>query len=127
MTHTRYPLESFDPRFRSILLAGALRTITLPFPTHKQAAAFQVRLHTYRSRVRKELGQPAAAPLYRCRTSLRAAESGHGFILVLHPWDSEHNSIFEKAGFTQQEPAELPNDILADLEDFQLQVEDHDS
>lgn len=110
---TRFPLESFDPRFRELLLKGAVEEIVLEFDTARKAIAFQQRLHTYRSQVRKS-GDETYTLLYRARTSRR----DHGTkddpsTLKIFPADSQWGKVFEQVDLTHiPMPAERPKSLL---------------
>jgi hypothetical protein len=99
---SRFPLDSFDPRFKRILLEGAIKERVFTFSDEKKAARFQARLQLYRAQVRKQ--QPdEAARLYRARTSRK------GKIVRVYPADLD----FEEALSTvSPAPAAPTEDIL---------------
>lgn len=76
----RYPIEGFDPRYRTILRRGILETIKLSFADYREARLFQLRLNTFRSLLRKG-GDPEASSLYRARVSV------HDNYVVIGPTD----------------------------------------
>lgn len=91
------PLESFDPRFREVFLKALLTPYIIPFPTYNEAKRFQVRLHQYRSAVRRA-DPDEASLLYRVKTSIRGAE------LHIHPADQEFSPIFDQVSPPPREP-----------------------
>lgn len=95
--NTRFPLESFDPRYKQIWLRAALGEIKLGFPDDKAAMTFQMRLHMYRSKLRKS-GDPTATSLYRAKTSRRDN------ILFIRPADTD----FEDALSQFSDPMFVP-------------------
>jgi hypothetical protein len=98
---TRYPLESFDPRFRNIWLRGILGEVRIAFDTLREAQAFQARLQIYRSKLR-EANDPQSAMLYRAKTSLRSN------ILLIHPTDTAFVSVLNE--FNQPiRPSTIPS------------------
>jgi hypothetical protein len=86
-TRTPPPLESFDPRYRKILLAGLLHPIDITFPSYREAKRFQVRLHTFRSALSAHSPEDARV-LYGVKTSIKSN------ILTIRPADAEFASIF---------------------------------
>lgn len=87
----RYPLESFDPRFRDVLKKAATETFALTFPTYKSAIEFQRRCYIFRVRC-KEANDPQWSLLYRCRLSR------HDNVLTFSPYDGEYEDIFGSIG-----------------------------
>lgn len=79
--NSRFPLESFDPRYKTIWLRAALEELEIKFTSIKDAQTFQARLHMYRSRLRKS-GDETAVKLYRAKTSRK------GNILFIRPADT---------------------------------------
>ena len=85
----RFPLESFDPRFRNIWLRGVLGEVRIEFETKKEAQAFQARLQMYRMKL-KEANDPQIATLYRAKTSLRDN------VLLIQPADTAYVSVLKE-------------------------------
>lgn len=83
---TRYPIESFDPRYRKVWLEAALKEIVIPFPSNKEAAAFQARIQMYRAKLR-DLNDPDYTKMYRATTSRK------GNVLRIFPVDARHEAI----------------------------------
>lgn len=83
------PLESFDPRFREVFTKALLTPYIIPFPTYAEAKRFQVRLHQFRSALRREDPETASI-LYRVKTSIRDRD------LHIHPADMEFSPIFDQ-------------------------------
>lgn len=86
---TRYPLESFDPRFRNIWLRAVLNEVRIEFPTEREARAFQARLQLYRAALR-DANPTDAASLYRAKTSLQ------GKLVLIRPTDAVHKDILDE-------------------------------
>lgn len=96
----RYPLESFDPRFRNIWLRGVLGEVRVEFPTRKEAQAFQARLQMYRMKL-KEANDPQTATLYRAKTSLQDTT------VIIQPTDTQFISVLNE--FNQPiKPSAIP-------------------
>lgn len=87
--NSRFPLESFDPRYRSIWLKAAVEEVKFEFPSEKEAQAFQARIHMYRSKVRKS-GDEIANTMYRAKSSRK------GNILYLRPADAKFSNILDQ-------------------------------
>lgn len=85
---SRYPLESFDPRFRNIWLRAVLDEVKIEFSTEKEAQAFQARLQLYRAKLR-DSGDPDGQTLYRAKTSLM------GNILFIRPTDTKFIDVLD--------------------------------
>lgn len=85
---TRYPIESFDPRFRNIWLRAILNEVRIEFPTEREAQAFQARLQLYRAKLR-DSGDPDAKALYRAKTSLQ------GKVLLIRPTDTAFSPVLD--------------------------------
>lgn len=102
---SKYPISSFDPRFRELLLKGAMEEIRLDFPTKKAAIAFQQRLQLYRATVRKE-GKPEEYEiLYRCRTSRRdSGTMNDPSTLYIRPNDIQFSQVFDQVDLTTRVP-----------------------
>ena len=67
-SNSRFPLESFDPRYATIWRKALLGEVKIIFPNPKTAMTFQIRLHMYRSKLKKS-GNADADLMYRAKTS----------------------------------------------------------
>jgi hypothetical protein len=105
---SRYPIESFDPRFRQVLLEGALKEIIIRFENPGAAKSFQTRLHLYRSQV-KHSGDTEWSQLYRARTSRK------NNILRVYPADSEFEKAFEQLDLSRENEDAPQVDILDEI------------
>lgn len=123
---TKEPLESFGPELLEIMLRAAKgESITLTFPTAKQAHTFRRRLYTLRRRLQDDRPE-VYAQVCRCEVGApKQAENNQGPIrpatITLRLKDSEFSAVIAAAK-TEEGPirgAELPSatsDPLADLE-----------
>lgn len=111
---TRYPIESFDPRWEKLLKVAALRTavdpLTLTFPTYKEAFTFHQRIYQFRGKAR-ETEHPDWKLFLRVRITRKAN------VLRLFAQDSQFDDIFAQAGL--EDDAERPrlgpdDDIMSD-------------
>ena len=66
---SRYPVESFDPRFRDLWLRSALEVLEISFPTHADAIAFRNRAQLFRAAVKRETPSDSRV-LYRSKCSV---------------------------------------------------------
>lgn len=104
---SRYPLESFDPRYKNIWLQAILSEVRLDFPSEKEAAAFQARLQLYRAKYR-DSGAEDAKALYRAKTSLQ------GKTLLIRPTDLVHAAVLGHFNTTVAVPP--PDTVVTDLD-----------
>ena len=104
---SRYPLESFDPRFKNIWLQAILGEVKLEFPTEKAAAAFQARLQLYRAKYR-DSGAEDVKALYRAKTSL------FGKVLLIRPTDTAFTQVLDHFNTTIAVPS--LDTVIGDLD-----------
>ena len=114
---SRYPLESFDPRFALLLKKAALMTaekpLTIPFLTSSEAVVFQNRIYQFRGKAR-EAGHEDGKLYQRVRITRKAN------ILVLYAQDSQFDDAFAIAGVGEdpERPAALePEDTTNIMDD----------
>lgn len=93
----RYPLESFDPRYKQLLLRGAIESVELRFPSPNKAIEFQRRAWIFRIRS-KEAGVADWQLLFRCKLVRRDN------VVTFSPYDSEFSDIFAQAGLGSEAP-----------------------
>lgn len=95
---TRYPLESFDPRYGEALKRALLSPQTIQFATHGELIQFRQRLHTYRARLRDRFpGTDEVKMIYRIRTTMDEAALTLRLALADEMFDS-HLSQFPMTG-----------------------------
>lgn len=115
MSRTRAPtpLSSFNPRFRELLLAGAVGEVKLTCSSRSEATKLRQRLNQYRFAVKQHSPDDTASwePLYRC-----IVQQKHS-ILVLRPRDSEFENVLDRATMLAPSitPSGLPPDFLDSL------------
>lgn len=125
MKKSRYPVASFDPRMIETLLKAARgQTIKFRFPNIRSARAFQIRLHTLRSKMREEK-DPRYDIICRGTTSLRN-DGGAPFVkgqsndgpkeLWVLPRDYQWDTTFKQAGVEASEEATIIDDPLDHIE-----------
>jgi len=112
---SRYPVESFDPRLKEVLLKGATTKFSLTFATPGLAHTFQRRIHTFRSRC-KQADVEDWKLMYRCATSRKDN------MLTLRPYDSAFTDVLAAAGF-EETTAPLDIDFDPVEEDRKLSAE----
>lgn len=115
-TKPKQPIESFDPRFKQLLMKGALERITIPFPGpdgRGRAHVFQRRIHTFRVRMRQEQhehypivskaicrifwGPKAFAMQLTQDSAYQEDEEGQlGAFLIIEPNDAQFEDVFAK-------------------------------
>lgn len=116
-----YPLESFDPRFRELLLKGAKERFEVPCETPHQAYRLQVLLCVYRSRMKERFpNEPEKwQALYSCvvgQKNLGKDERGRkrrSNVLCLYPRNTEFDQVLSGLQLTVSE-APKP-DLLDEL------------
>ena len=92
-TRAPTPLSSFNPRFRELLLQGAVGEVKLTCASRSEATKLRQRLNQYRFAVKQHSPDDTASwePLYRC-----IVQQKHS-ILVLRPRDSEFETVLDRA------------------------------
>lgn len=134
---TRYPIESFGPELRELLLKGSIQRIELKGIKRRVGHRLQQRLNMLRSRM-LALNHPDHKIVARARVSLiwgkrLDPDSTYGgkdmdqpAMLVVAPHDSDFTDIIKKAGVevrdittpptAESEPAPPLTDLLDELE-----------
>jgi hypothetical protein len=110
----RFPLESFDPRYRILLLKAATERVELTFPNRAAAKFFQTRAYLFRVRA-KEVNDPDTNLMHRVRISIYYdKDKNKPARLVLEPADARVNDAFEQIGLKLSErPPEMDLDTDA--------------
>lgn len=110
---SRYPLDSFDPRWALLLkkavLAPAEQPITMVFRTNREAAQFKQRLYSFRGKAREEKHPDL-------RLFMRVCVSQHANILSLFAQDSQFEDAFVQAGVGEdpERPVLEPGENIMD-------------
>lgn len=116
-----YPLESFDPRFRDILLRGARgEDFTIPCRTRAEAYRLQHMLNAYRARAKATFGDAKPdewKPLFTCAIGLRKDASGRQTIVHIYSRHKEFEDVL--ANLSTANEVKLDRDPLDEL------TEDH--
>lgn len=108
------PASSFDPRFRDLLLAGAIKRLELKCATGRQARELRKRLHAFRQAVRRE-GREEYAALMRAIVTVEPPHPQHlgPSLLVVSPRDSKYNDILSQFEANPVSAPTLDDDPLA--------------
>ncbi len=119
--HARLPLSSFDPRFRELLMRGAVKEFSITCETIREARAMRARIHTYRSQAKMHYGDAGRAewePLYLCRIVLVKSPA---IRLCFEPRQAEFDHLLSKVPdlATPSVAEEVSHDLLDKLESEQ--------
>lgn len=123
------PLETYDPRFRDLLIKGSREVVEIPLDTQNKAYRLRLQLERFRHRVREYFGdsQPDMwKPLYSCFITYK----DEGFIdgtrrkkpsttVVLKPRDQEFGNALDialsESPTAAPAPLRLSDDPLAEF------------
>lgn len=114
-----YPLESFDPRFKDILLRGARgEDFMIPCRTRAEAYRLQHMLNAYRQRAKVHFGEAQPdewRPLFICAIGIR--KRGADYSVHIY---SRHKEFEDVLSNIQPSPdSTLAHDPLDDILDVQ--------
>lgn len=116
-----YPLESFDPRFKELLLRGARgEDFTIQCRTRAEAYRLQHMLNAYRARAKTTFGEAKPdewKPLFICAIGLEKGSTGEKTIVHIYSRHKEFEDVLSsvKPGAPLTEPV-LSSDPLAEFD-----------